>query len=255
MNTTSLFSALSIVAVILAGVALYVSQNPSVPPTVTRGAAPAANAAALEQQVEGLVSDVESLRAQLADLERALAHAAPAGESAAKEVPADLLDLHGLKEPIARAVEAVMERNGVDYVRRAQAEAKRGGARKGMTNWFQSQQDQLPVLRQRIADKLNIDRPRREQVTEIMDTAFASMGTAIELLSADPPPSDDEADELMREVKQGFGTMVADLDEILDGEELIQLGQITLETELSGLGSAIVVQGKQELAAQQSGGG
>ena len=244
MKPTAVLFALSIVSLTLAASAVFMSQHGS-PPTPVTTTPVAVDTTALEESVARLAEEVDSLRARVAAVEQPPTAVAD-GEPSADGLPVETRDLAMLEEPIARAVEEIMEQNGVDYVRKAQALTKRVSARDGMTRWVRTRQDQLPVLRERIAEKLDIDRPRREQVTEIVDNAFVNMGTIIELLNEDPPPSDEESRLMMGEVKQSVGVMVGELDEILDDDELIQLGEITIASEMPRVGYAIIEEGKDQ---------
>ena len=63
---------------------------------------------------------------------------------------------------------------------------------------------------------------------------------------ADPEPSEEDQYAIMGEIKSSVGGMVEQLDEVLEDDELIALGQITIESEMPRVGYAIIEEGKDQ---------
>ncbi|MEM7260996.1 MAG: hypothetical protein AAF488_03335 [Planctomycetota bacterium] len=251
MTRLALPIALSVVALVLSGLAFHASQEPtprldrSEPVSVDR----TQEIESLEESVRALGTRVALLEVQLADRSAETSLAA-ADESDSDDWGGDRpAPAEEFEERVAAAVDEVMEAKAEDFVRRA----RQKDARRGMTKWATSQQQRLPVLRDLISSRLNVDRPRRQQVTEVVDATIANIGTIVELLNADPPPNEEDGYTLMGEMKESVGGMVSELDEILSDEELVELGELSMEAELHGIGKAMIAEGSPSEA--ESGGG
>lgn len=254
MSSNAVVVAVSCVALTGAVAALLIAtQKPEQPLVRTQlessGKAPSV-APGDDREIARLTAMVAELRARLEAVERRTRPPetpvlAPTSVEELDDVPVAEVG----KEKLARAVEAVLDEKGVEYLKNAQRVAKRESARDGLTKWVDSQTEKLPALQERIAQRLNVDPRRRLLVGEVIDSTFETMRELTDQLHADPPPSEEDQYAIMGEVKSSVGAMVEELDELLEADELIELGEITIESGIPRVGHVLVKTGTSQLPA------
>ena len=232
--------ALSVVAIGLAAVSLTQETEAPTTPKALRSTDDS-----LSRETEEILREVNT---RLLQIEERLAQleARPANASLDSNDPAARLAKDGgrLDEDIAAAVDSALEKKGVEWVKEAQREAKTQGAREGMSKWVSSMEENLPMLHRGIQSRMKLNGTRRGEVTDIIDEGFERMSSLTDELFADPPPSEMESFQIMGEVKETVSEIVEDLDVVLNDEELIQLGQVAVDSGLRGLGQALFEEGK-----------
>lgn len=244
--SSTLFQSLSLLAVILSGTALFISQQQEAPQQIASTPVVTVDNAAIEESVEQLRSDLLVLQGRLdlleqppeekqenTDEESATSHQIEASSAAA------------LEARVVKAVDEVMERRGVEYAKRAQRAAKAEGARDGMSRWVRNAREKLPNLHDRITAEMNLDYRREQAVQDLIDSSLETMSFLTDQLHADPPLDEFEQQALMGEVKQEVGTLVEGLDEILEDSELIELGVLYSEEVDPRVGGVIINEGKE----------
>ncbi|MEM7166479.1 MAG: hypothetical protein AAF581_13520 [Planctomycetota bacterium] len=245
MSPSSTIAVLAISCLALAGAGAAVFMSQQQPRTTTTTTIEQVDTTDLEQQIAQLRAEVTTLRARL-DAVEAKPALSPTISASSTGTDVEYSAEAPEEDRIALAVEAVLEEKGVEYVKQAQRIAKRDGARDGMTKWVNSRRERLPALYERISQKMRLDPRRGRQVEDIIHTTFESMNELTEQLHAEPPLSDEDQYAIMGEIKTSVGTMVGQLDEVLEDEELIQLGELTIESELPRVGYAIIEEGKDD---------
>ena len=234
-----LFPALSFVAVILAGSAVYFAQQQPEPVQIQASFDPSdleETIGALRQQVLGLQTKLDSMEKTVANKSDPLTEP----ESEQKRIQLRALEA----ERITAAVEAVIEERGPELAKKAQSRAKRDAGRTTMSKWVNNSRQKLPNLYDQITDTMNLD-PRTEiEVEEILETGFETLTIiTTELMEGDH--NDEEVQALQIEAKQEWGNIIDQLDEVLDPQEMIQLGQIYSEEVDPKVGGAITDTGNQ----------
>ena len=113
-----------------------------------------------------------------------------------------------------------------------------------MSKWVNNSRQKLPNLYDQITDTMNLD-PRTEiEVEEILETGFETLTIiTTELMEGDH--NDEEVQALQIEAKQEWGNIIGQLDEVLEPQEMIQLGQIYSEEVDPKVGGAITDTGNQ----------
>ena len=245
--SSPLFPALSMLAVVLAGSAIYVAQQDTEPvPTQTQAAF---DASVLEQSISSLRDEMASLQTRLESMEEAALEKSAAIGTTEVEAEAKRVQLRALEaERIAAAVEAVIDERGVELAKEAQRRAKREQGRTGMSRWVDNSRDKLPNLYDRIAEKMNLDHQTEIAVEEILETGYETMTILSEELLNGDFPEGEEAEmvaEIQGEIRQEVGTMIGELDEVLNPAEMIQLGQIYGQEVDPRIGQGIVNNGNQ----------
>jgi len=229
-STPSFFQALSVVAVILSGAAIYISQQPDSPPP-TEGNSPVAfDSSPLEESMERIHSDLLTLETRLDALEQT----APDEETgSAEEIPADLAQIATVEAlevlfsgKLVEAVDRVMEEKGVEYARRAQKQAEIEDAREGTSRWVDGSVARLPRILDRVADQMNLGNARFLQVEEILTTSIGTAAHLTDELYSDPPPNAEQSEEIIGEIKSIYGQLGEQLGEVLNKEEMGQFGRI-----------------------------
>ena len=241
--SSPLFPALSMLAVVLAGSAIYVAQQDTKPvPTRTQAAF---DTSVLEQSISNLRGEVVSLQTRLESMEEAALKESAALGTTEIEAEAERVQLRALEaERIAAAVEAVIDERGVDLAKEAQRRAKREEGRTGMSRWVDSSRDKLPNLYDRIAEKMDLDHQTEIAVEVILETGFETLSMiTTELVEGDL--DDDEILALQIEAKDEFGNIIGQLDEVLDPQQMIHLGQIYSAEVDPKVGGAITNNGNQ----------
>ena len=241
--SSPLFPALSMLAVVLAGSAIYVAQQDTKPvPTQTQAAF---DTSVLEQSISNLRGEVVSLQTRLESMEEAALEKSAAIGTTEVEAEAKRVQLRALEaERIAAAVEAVIDERGVELAKEAQRRAKREQGRTGMSRWVNNSRDKLPNLYDRIAEKMDLDHQTEIAVEEILETGFETLSMiTTELVEGDL--DDDEIIALQIEAKEEFGNIIGQLDEVLDPQQMIHLGQIYSAEVDPKVGGAITNNGNQ----------
>ncbi len=239
-SSSPLFPALSFVAVILAGSALYFSQQQPAPVPVQTQAA--FDPSGLEETIGALRQEVASLQTKLDSLEYTATEKTDA--SIEPENETDKVQLRALEaERINAAVEAVLEERGPELAKQAQRRAKRTSMSKRVNN----DRQKLPNLYDQITDTMNLDPRTGIEVEEILETGFETLTIiATELVEGDL--NDEEVQALQIEAKQEWGNIIGQLDEVLEPQEMIQLGQIYSEEVDPRVGGAITNTGNEGAA-------
>lgn len=147
--------------------------------------------------------------------------------------------------PISAQIEAIIERRETE-----QRVAKLKSQSESMAQWVDTCLVALPGLTERIAGELGLPLRTQQEVEEILGTTLETMAALTDRLFSDPLPAESEAYGIMGEVKGAIGGMVAELDEILTADELIALGQVTVDSEMPRVGRAILEEGKNDHAAE-----
>lgn len=244
-----LFPALACVAVILAGSALYFAQQQPEPAPVQTQAS--FDPAALEESISSLRQEMMGLQTKLDSLDKAeTKKSEPLSEP---ETEAELTQLRAMEaERIASAVEAVLEERGPELAKKAQLRAKREQGRTTMAKWVSNSREKLPNLYDQITERMNLD-PRTEiEVEEILDTGYETLTIITSELMEDDL-NDEEVQALQIEAKDEWGNIIEQLDEVLDPQEMIQLGQIYSEEIDPKVGGAITNTGNQGAAEAEEG--
>ena len=241
MNSTAAV-ALSFVSLVAAGTAIYLVKQPAEPATAPTQTAPV-DLSEFEDELSELHAEIRTLKHRLDAVEARPRPSAPS-ESALQAPPSEAAkaawSAQKLKEneALTQAVEAVLEEKEI-----AQREAKRAKQSAGMRDWVTKQTAKLPALYQRIGQKMNLTPVRRREVEAIIDGTFTRMTELSDELQADPPPTEEDSYAIMGEIKSSVGTMVEELDEVLNDDELLELGEITAE-ELPRVGWVIMEEAK-----------
>ncbi len=240
---SSLFPTLSVVAVLLGGSAVYlVQQQPQAIPVQTR--APF-DPSALEKSISDLRQEVIDLQAKVETM----------GETV-PDTPEDWTGPEGEKrrvqfraretERITAAVEAVMETRGVELAQHAQVRAKREEVGGRMTNWVSTARSKLPKLYEKITAEMELDPETEEAVEEILETSYGVMTfLSNEILEGDFPEGEEleMIAEIQGEIREEVGTLVGELDEVLNPAQMIHLGEIYIEEVDPRIGQGIVNNG------------
>ena len=247
VSSSPLFPALSFVAVILAGAAFYFAQQQPEPvPVQTQTSF---DSSALEKSIFALRQEMAGLQTKLDAMETATTakpDAVTEPETEAKRVQLRALEA----ERIAAAVEAVIDERGAELAQEAQRRAKREEGRTGMSRWVDNSRDKLPNLYDRIAEKMDLDPQTELAVEEILETGFETLTMITnELVEGDL--DDDEILALQIEAKDEFGNIIEQLDEVLDPQQMIHLGQIYSAEVDPKVGGAITNTGNQGDSANE----
>ncbi len=245
VSSSPLFPALSLVSVLVAGSAVYfVQQQPEPIPVQTQASF---DPSVLEETISALRQEVMSLQSKLDSMDIATAEKSDAVvETEGEEKRVQLRAIEA--ERITAAVEAVMEERGVELANQAQRRAKREDRRTGMPRWVGNARSKLPNLYDQIAEKMELDPETEMAVEEILETGFETMTILSEELLNGDFPEDEEAQmvaEIQGEIRQEVGTMIGELDEVLNPAQMIQLGQIYGEEVDPRIGQGIVNNGNQ----------
>ncbi len=242
-SSSPLFPALSLVSVLAAGSALYfVQKQPEPVPVQTQASF---DPSALEETISALRQEVMSLQSKLDSMgktvsEQPEASTEPEGEE--KRVQLRAVEA----ERITAAVEAVMEERGVELAQQAQRRAKRDEVGGRMTKWVGTARSKLPKLYDQITDKMELDPETEMKVEEILETSFEIMTIlSNEILTGDFPEEEETEmiAEIQGEIRAEVGTMIGELDVVLNPAQMVQLGQIYLEEVDPRVGQGIINNG------------
>lgn len=244
-SSSPLFPALSFVAVVLAGSAIYfVQQQPDPVPVQTQADF---DPSALEESISALRQEMRGLQSKLDAMEKTVSakpDTATEAESGEKRIQLQAMEA----ERITAAVEAVMEERGIELAQQAQRRAKREEARTRMPNWVRNARAKLPNLYDKITEKMELDPETEMAVEEILETGFETMTILSEELANGDFPEGEEDQmfaEIQGEIREEVGTMIGELDEVLNPAQMVQLGQIYGEEVDPRVGQGIVNNGNQ----------
>ena len=245
VSSSPFFPALSLVSVLVAGSAVYfVQQQPEPVPVQTQASF---DPSRLEESISALRQEVMGLQSKLDSMDIAAAEKSDAVvETEGEENRVQLRAIEA--ERITAAVEAVMEERGVELAQDAQRRAKREEVGGRMTNWVGNARSKLPNLYDQIAEKMELDPETEMAVEEILETGFETMTILSEELLNGDFPEEEEAQmiaEIQGEIRQEVGTMISELDEVLNPAQMVQLGQIYGEEVDPRIGQGIVNNGNQ----------
>ncbi|MGE4633403.1 MAG: hypothetical protein AAEJ47_10230 [Planctomycetota bacterium] len=245
VSSSPLFPALSFVSVLLAGSAFYFAQQQPEPVPVQTQAS--FDPSGLEESISALRQEVMGLQTKLDSMDKTAA-----GKSGAVTEPESekkRIQLRAIEaERITAAVEAVMEERGVELAKAAQRRAKRDEVGGRMTNWIGNARSKLPNLYEKITEKMELDSETEGEVEEILETGYETMTILSEELLNGDFPEEEEAQmvaEIQGEIRQEVGSMIGQLDEVLNPAQMIQLGQIYSEEVDPRVGQGIVNNGNQ----------
>ena len=113
-----------------------------------------------------------------------------------------------------------------------------------MSRWVDNSRDKLPNLYDRIAEKMDLDPQTELAVEEILETGFETLSMiTTELVEGDL--DDGEILALQIEAKDEFGNIIGQLDEVLDPQQMIHLGQIYSAEVDPKVGGAITNNGNE----------
>jgi hypothetical protein len=115
-----------------------------------------------------------------------------------------------------------------------------------MSRWVGNARSKLPNLYEQIAEKMELDPETEMAVEEILETGFETMTILSEELLNGDFPEEEEAQmvaEIQGEIRQEVGTMITELDEVLNPAQMVQLGQIYGEEVDPRIGQGIVNNG------------
>jgi len=246
VSGSPLFPALSLVSVLVAGSALYFvqQQQPEPVPVQTQASF---DPSGLEESISALRQEVMSLQSKLDSMDIAAAEKSDAMvETEGEENRVQLRAIEA--ERITAAVEAVMEERGVELANQAQRRAKIEDRRTGMSRWIGNARTKLPNLYDQIAEKMELDPETEMAVEEILETGFERMTILSEELLNGDFPEEEEAQmvaEIQGEIRQEVGTLIGELDEVLNPAQMVQLGQIYGEEVDPRIGQGIVNNGNE----------
>ena len=246
VSSSPFFPALSLVSVLVAGSAVYFvqQQQPEPVPVQTQDSF---DPSRLEESISALRQEVMGLQSKLDSMDIAAAEKSDAVvETEGEENRVQLRAIEA--ERITAAVEAVMEERGVELAQDAQRRAKREEVGGRMTNWVGNARSKLPNLYDQIAEKMELDPETEMAVEEILETGFETMTILSEELLNGDFPEEEEAQmiaEIQGEIRQEVGTMISELDEVLNPAQMVQLGQIYGEEVDPRIGQGIVNNGNE----------
>ncbi|MDE0961411.1 MAG: hypothetical protein OSB09_11600 [Planctomycetota bacterium] len=247
-SSSSFFQAISILAVILSGIAIYFSQLKPTELIPVQTGIRSSNSEPLEQSIAALRGELISMQLRLDSLELAALDKSKPGQSPDAEVAGQ----QDLDSRIVVALDRVMESKGLEYAEVAQQEAeaqrqqkKLQQSRDGFAKWVDHGRAKLPNLYNRIRDDLDLAPQTAFEVEEILENGYQTMAFLTEQLYTDPPPEGLDATAIMGEVKQEAGSIIQDLGQILTPGEMIALGQVYSEEVDPRLGQGIISNGKE----------
>jgi hypothetical protein len=225
--------------VILSATAIYFTQQTPARMDPVSTTTESNSAAQLEEAISSLRGELITLQFRLDALELASIEESAALGTTEIEAEAKRVQLRALEaDRIAAAVEAVIDERGVELAQEAQRRAKKEEGRTRMSRWVGNSRDKLPNLYDRIGDQMSLDPQTKIAVEEILETGFETL-TMITTELVEGDLDDDEILALQIEVKDEFGNIIRQLDEVLEPSEMIWLGTLYSAEVDPKLGSAI----------------
>jgi hypothetical protein len=250
---TPAFKALVIVALILSGISLVISNNAPVQESARppQKVAPV-DTAALQESLNQLTAELITISARLDALETPATKDVLAGKKGQGGSKDALVGEAAIAAKVEEAVEKALDQQGVDLVKKAQREAKREGNRAGFDKFVSSYGEGLPQVYQSITDKMNLDRNRQQQLEETLEAGWARMDEmTAQLFNNDLAPEEER--ELMGEIKSVGGETIQELGTFLNPGEMMQLGEIMMSTEgTERMGWSIAGAAKESASEEES---
>ena len=245
--------ALLIVALVLSSVSLFLSSKPA-----EQNSAPvsqkqtAVDFSQLEETLQQVNSELITISARLDALENPVAKSGSAkgkgGKGGSKEA---LVGETAIAAKVDEAVQKALDKQGVDLVKKAQRQAKREGNRTNFDKFVSSFGEGLPQVYQSISEKMNLDRNRQQQLEETLESGWARMDElTAQLYNDDLSPEEEMA--LMGDIKSVAGETIDELGTFLNGNEMMDLGEIMIATEgTARMGMAVAGAAKETLAEEE----
>jgi hypothetical protein len=245
VSSSPLFPALSFVAVLLAGSAVYFAQQQPEPIPVQTQAS--FDPRGLEESISALREEVTGLQSKLDSMEKTVS--GKPGALTEPEREQKRIQLRAIEaERITATVEAAMDKRGVELAQHAQRQAKRDEVGGRMKKWIGTARGKLPNLYEKITQKMELDPDTEETVEEILETSFEIMTIlSNKILEGDFPEGEEleMISEIQGELREEVGALIGELDEVLNPAQMVQLGQIYIEEVDPRVGQGIVNNGNQ----------
>ncbi|MGB1809196.1 MAG: hypothetical protein ACPHQT_02795, partial [Planctomycetota bacterium] len=152
---------------------------------------------------------------------------------------------------VDEAVQKALDKQGVDLVKKAQRQAKREGNRTSFDKFVSRFGEGLPQVYQGISEKMNLDRNRQQQLEETLESGWARMDElTAQLYNDDLAPEEEMA--LMGDIKSVVGETIDELGTFLNGNEMMDLGEIMMATEgTERMGMGVAGAAKETLAEEE----
>lgn len=245
-SKTSLFHAISILALILSSIAIWLQQQPT-PSSTSNFDSNSSSTPELKETISQLRVEVGRLQAQLQQIKSAQSATENSKVLTATSLGDDVADPTGMNtesgkainalldqslssdERLLAAVEAVMEERGVEYTRAAIRRSEIEESRDKTTEFVDGSLERVPRIIDQVAQEMNLGAARQIQLEDVLLTYSDTAAIITDELYRDPPPSHDETEQIVAEYWQVFGQLGGQLQEVLDEEELEQFGKIVGE--------------------------
>ena len=249
---TPVFKALVILALLLSGIAVFYTGNSSDqdsrPPLQK---VEQVNTQEIEKTLKQLQAELITISSRLDALETSpgLGEAPESNKKSGVSKDA-LVGEAVIAARVEEAVEKALDQQGVDLVKKAQRQAKRESTLSGFDKYVTNYGEGLPQVYQSIAEKMNLDRNRQQQLEETLEAGWTRMDElTTQLFNGDLPP--DEEFTLMGEIKSVGGETIQELGTFLNGGEMLQLGEIMMATDgTQRMGMGIAGAGKDAVAEE-----
>ena len=245
--------ALLIVALVLSSVSLFLSSKPA-----EQNSAPvsqkqtAVDLSQLEETLQQVSSELITISARLDALENPVAQSgSPKGKGGKGGSKEGLVGETAIAAKVDEAVQKALDKQGVDLVKKAQRQAKREGNRTNFDKFVTRFGEGLPQVYQGISEKMNLDRNRQQQLEETLESGWARMDElTAQLYNDDLAPEEEMA--LMGDIKSVAGETIDELGTFLNGNEMMDLGEIMMATEgTERMGMGIAGAAKETLAEEE----
>lgn len=252
---TPLFKSLVILAVIFSGISLWNSQrNIEKPPISKAQQETLIDNTEVEKSLREWKAELITLQARVDALEiQEKAILAKTQSKLSSTGQKNLAAEEEIDARVEKAVQAVLDEQGIDMVRKAQREAKRESTLAGFAKFTNSYGDGLPQVYQSVTDKMSLDAVRQRQLEQTLEDGWIVMDELTAQLALDLTQEEERA--LMGEIKSVGGETIQELGTFLNGNEMLQLGEIMIGTEgTQRMGYGIAGAGKETIAEEQNGG-
>ena len=167
----------------------------------------------------------ESMEARLSDLETRLEReAAEAKENAERRLAWGKKSGKG-EEPYpedatSEEAEGEVDTATLERTRRALAVLEREKTNRAISNWIERSRGRLDRVIDRATNELELDGARALQVRRILEDSSEAQSERLDALYGDPPPDDEEYDQIVGEMKQEVGERNELLAEVLSEDEM-----------------------------------
>ena len=250
---TPAFKALVLVALLLSGVSLVISNNaPVQEPVRPLQEKTPADTDVMEETLNQLKSELITISTRLDALELSVAKKdvlpGKKGQGGSKDA---MVGEAAITAKVEEAVEKALGQQGAELVKKAQLQAKREGNRAGFDKFVSNYGEGLPQIYQSITDKMNLDRNRQQQLEETLEAGWARMDELTgQLFNDDLAPEEERA--LMGEIKSVGGETIQELGTFLNPAEMMQLGEIMMATEgTERMGMGVAGAAKESAAEEE----